>query len=364
MSCEEAMALMSARLDGELDPEQTQALEAHLQGCADCRRLLSAMEGLDQKLSQLREPAPQGLKQGVLYRIDQATGKVKKPRLRRWFGPGTALGAVAAVLVLLVGLGVIPLGQKASAPADGAAELRTEGVAELPTPAQEPGDVRNDWADLRKGDEIDAAPQEAETQGAETQYFSETGAAADSYYMSGGESTRRGEAKPLSEELRSACQSLSREEDSLVLLYTEFSPESLFTLLETEEPRLYELVRELRPRETEGELLVYDTDCATALALQEWLLERLPHSEIMGGNAQEAEISLRIRMEKLDPESGSLYRVISFEPPSRPVSWPETWPEGWALRLRTEENWSFFFPAEDYAPGPEKPALLVFPRES
>ena len=149
-----------------------------------------------------------------------------------------------------------------------------------------------------------------------------------------------------------------------MLLYTEFSPESLFTLLETEEPRLYELVRELRPRETEGELLVYDTDCATALALQEWLLERLPHSEIMGGNAQEAEISLRIRMEKLDPESGSLYRVISFEPPSRPVSWPETWPEGWALRLRTEENWSFFFPAEGYAPGPEKPALLVFPRES
>ena len=123
MICEEAMALMSAKLDGELSPEQAEALGAHLEGCPDCGGLMRAMEGLDQKLAGLREPAPEGLKKGVLYRIDQATGKAKQPALRRWFGPGTAIGAVAAVLVLLVGLGVIPLRNRLTtgSPADEAA---------------------------------------------------------------------------------------------------------------------------------------------------------------------------------------------------------------------------------------------------
>ena len=108
MTCEQAMELLSPWLDGELDPELQNALEAHLEACPDCKALADALRGLDGAVAGLREPAPKSLKQGVLYKIDQATGKAKKSKFR-WFGPGTALGAVAAVLVLLVGLGVIPL---------------------------------------------------------------------------------------------------------------------------------------------------------------------------------------------------------------------------------------------------------------
>ena len=132
MNCEQAYELMSARLDGALSAAQEETLRAHLEGCPACRALMETMTGLDAKVAALREPAPEGLKKGVLYRIDQATGKAKTPR-RRWFGPGTALGAVAAVLVLLVGLGVFPLGTKSAAGisehADSAAVEQNRGAA-------------------------------------------------------------------------------------------------------------------------------------------------------------------------------------------------------------------------------------------
>jgi anti-sigma factor RsiW len=37
MRCEDALALLTALVDGELDGEQAAALSAHLEGCADCR---------------------------------------------------------------------------------------------------------------------------------------------------------------------------------------------------------------------------------------------------------------------------------------------------------------------------------------
>ena len=108
MICEEAMVLMSAKLDAALPPAEEEALEAHLAACPDCAKLMQTLRCMDEQVAALREPAPEGLKKGVLYRIDQATGKAKTPR-RRWFGPGAALGAAAAVLVLLVGLKLSPL---------------------------------------------------------------------------------------------------------------------------------------------------------------------------------------------------------------------------------------------------------------
>lgn len=369
MNCEQAMEWMSVMLDGELEQPQADALRAHLETCPDCRRLMEAMEGLEQKVSSLREPAPEGLKRGVLYRIDQATGKAKKPKLNRWFGPGAAIGAVAALLVLLVGLGVFPLGGKATQVGNAASPMDTAagGQYEYAPETQAPqadwetvfGSVASnefvyenhvqDGKDLQS-DDFSALPSET----------APAASTSDDYYLSGGKSEVRGAPHAVSDPLRESCARLSAEEDAMVLLYTEFTPESLFALLEAEAPALYKLTAELEPQESEG-LIRYETDCGTALAIQEWLLENLPQSEIMSGAAQEAETRLRIRMEELDPGSGSLYRIITWSPPDHPVKWPETWPEGWALRLRTEENWSLFFPAEDYVPSSDNPAWLVFP---
>ncbi len=182
---------------------------------------------------------------------------------------------------------------------------------------------------------------------------------ADTYYRNGNSS---GESDPqlVTEEFRNVCATLSAEEDAAVLLYTEFDSKSLFRLLETEQPELYALVEKLEPEERDG-LLVFETDCGTVLAIHEWLLEHLPRSEIMDAGTEEAETRMRMRMEELDPGSGSLYRIITLEPPTHAVVWPESWPVGWAVRIRTEENWALFFPVEDYTPNEDKPAWLAFP---
>ena len=144
-----------------------------------------------------------------------------------------------------------------------------------------------------------------------------------------------------------------------MLLYTEFSYESLCELLEAEEPKLAALLTELKTVEENGQLRCL-TDCGTALAIHEWLLENLPRSELMEPGLQSAETRLRVRMEELDPGCGSLYKVISWAPRSKPIDWPSEWAEGWAARIRTEENWGLFFPAEDFVPAADAPALLVF----
>ncbi len=368
MICEKAYELMSAKLDGALDAAQEEALRAHLEGCPDCKKLMDGMRGLDEKLAGLREPAPEGLKKGVLYRIDQATGKAK-PAKRRRFGPGTAIGAVAAVLVLLVGFGVIPLGKQKlldsmehnamSAPTYGPASTVAKG-AELQKPQSDLPELLAPESEAASPDVREPVKNVAEQPEQNEAEPNERAPENDGYYYSGGGSDAvRGEANPVSETLRAACAKLSAEEDAAVLLYSEFRSESLLKLLETEEPELCALVEALEPVEEDGQLR-YHTDCGTVLALHEWLLENLPQSEQMDLDVQKAETNLRIRMEALDPGSASLYRVITWTPRTHPIAWPSEWPEGWAARLRTEENWALFFPSEDFVPNADAPAVLVF----
>jgi len=371
MSCEDALALMSAKLDGALSPEEEQALAAHLEACPDCRAWMEAMTSVEEKVAALAEPAPEGLKKGVLYRIDQAGGKAKAP-VRRWFGPGTALGAVAAVLVLLVGLGVIPLKDKArvqDAAPEGHAVAAPQTEAPLypeisgsfyVLPAETNGWInsyegQNDGQQSMSPDTI-AATWEAEAPSEPVRTPLQSASEPEPV------EELDTKAEVPEEALRRDCARLSEAEDAMVLLYTDFDAESLFSLLEEAEPRLYDLTRDMQTVEENG-LLRCETDCGTALAIQEWLVENLPASPEDDLAQRSAEGRMKSRMEALDPGSSNLYRIIRFSQGSAAVAWPESWPEDWAQRLRTEENWALFYPAEDYAPQTEAPALLVFPAE-
>ena len=380
MTCEQAMELLSPWLDGELDPELQNALEAHLETCPDCKALADALRGLDGAVAGLREPAPQSLKQGVLYKIDQATGKAKKSKFR-WFGPGTALGAVAAVLVLLVGLGVIPLkgrsmdAEMAKPAAEDYIAAPDTRPAEIAAPEQEPlnenkhgfyylpnsGSDKSDSVDKTNGIEepAEASPLfPAETQSPAWESIDGSASPASTRYA-GGAAGFEDAPEPVTDEVRDACAALCAEEDAMVLAYTEFDCKSLFALLKAEEPELFALVEKLEPEERDG-MLVFETDCGTALAIHEWLLEHLPKSLILSADTAEAETELWTRMEELDPGSGSLYKVITWARTDDAVAWPEEWPEGWADRVRTEENWGLFFPSEDYTPNAGKTAYLAF----
>ena len=368
MICEEALALMSPMLDGQLTPEQSAALEAHLEACPACRDLAQSLRGLDARVAALAEPAPEGLKKGVLYRIDQATGKAKKPR-SRWFGPGTALGAVAAVLVLLVGLKVIPLTQYRE---DGAAPEKHAGEAAAETrapdtqaPAMEAPLDHSDGMTVLEPNK-NAGPVQDHGYAYLPESEDQTGIASPVQMEPGpvGSDDKRGpradgKAVALTPELTDACAAISAETGCPVLLYTEFSPDRLFALLKDQAPALCALLAEAKPLEREG-LLLYPTDCGTMLALQEWLLASLPETGAEDPEAAAAEERLRARMEALDPGSEALYRVLTWDPAEAAFAWPSDWPEGWADRFRAEENWGLFFPDEAYTPNESKTAYLAF----
>ena len=362
MTCEEALALLSARLDGQLGAEEAAALEAHLASCPRCRALAAELEGLDKNLAALKEPAPEGLKQGVLYRIDQASGKAK-PR-GPWFRPGTALGAVAALLVLLVGTGLIKLPSQQTRTKD--ADQAETRAAEFPVHENDvpaPETVR----DIASTD-IWVIPQQEGSWNANKGVAGEPGEdvklptheGSDSFPWDSSQvqevtASVSGDAMYSMAELQERCKALSENRKALVLAYADIDPASLFSLLEREAPELYRLTAELEPKEENG-LLLYPTDCGTALALQEWLKAQIAANgeTVRGGSL------LTETLERLDPSSDSLNRVIQVEQPAHPVAWPGSWPGSWALELQNGSNWILRYPSEDYVPKEDSPAYLVF----
>ncbi len=346
MNCEQALELMSARLDGTLSSEQEQSLQAHLEHCPECRRLMQTLSGLERQLAELREPAPAGLKECVLTRIRQAAEQ-DQPRRARWFGPGRSIGVVAALLVLMIGTGVFSRGrtdlQVSVRSIQKGLSNANEAIAQSPDEEEE--------GDLSQLGSLSGAPA--------LQYADEAWSESVEASPEMTDNTSKASQTPVDETLRADCAALCGEEQAMVLLYSEFDYESLRALLEREAPELFKLLDQAEPTER-GELLCCKTDCGTVLALHEWLMQALSE----GDNNTGSEIKsspLAISLEHLDPDCSSLHRVIRWTAGSKSILWPGQWPQGWAERLMQEENWALFFPEEDYAPAPGKTAYLVFP---
>ena len=100
MQCEDAVNLISARIDGELADEDRQKLEAHLAGCADCRATAEAMQLQDAQL--VRGFAPH--RQAAHDVADRMTAPLRRAESLRpvWWVPlvAAAAGFLLAVLLL------------------------------------------------------------------------------------------------------------------------------------------------------------------------------------------------------------------------------------------------------------------------
>ena len=386
MNCEQIYELLSARLDGALSAEDEARVQAHLDACPDCRRLYEAMASIEEKTAELAVPAPEGLKRGVMYRIRQESGKQKKKR--GYWGAGTGFGLIAAVLVLLVGTGVIRLPRPqtaAKASAGGATVSQPSPSAEKPAqPAEETIAFALPQADasdsstgyfFSPGSLVASAvqaPDSTAAPGADLNSPGEGSSESSGEGSSEGLPGVRGPVRPVDEMLRLICADLSEQAEAPILLYTEFSADSLLDLLAEAEPELYDrlvLAEPTTPAEVLGDestepdesgLTVFATDYETALAVQEWLLQNLPRSAELDADGQAEEQELLVRMEELDPESGALNRIVTWAPRTAEIVWPEAWPEDWAVRLRTGENWALFYPEEDFIPEAGDLALLIF----
>ena len=73
MNCHDARDLLSALLDEALDPSERALVQAHLEGCADCRRELDGLRSTVSLLSRVeRARAPVGFVDKVLAEVHPA----------------------------------------------------------------------------------------------------------------------------------------------------------------------------------------------------------------------------------------------------------------------------------------------------
>lgn len=101
MVCEEYRQLLSARLDGELSPQEEKALEEHLAVCPACRADEAQLAAIQAAFKQLEDvEVPEGFAQSVMERVraeKKAIPLYKRPQLK-------AVAGLVACLALVAGL--------------------------------------------------------------------------------------------------------------------------------------------------------------------------------------------------------------------------------------------------------------------
>ncbi len=121
MNCELSEETLSAYADGELDPRERGAADAHLSGCSRCSEQVAVLKGLKASIRKSPQPAiPEDLKALLLAEARRVDSKLSRRRssagidsvrrvlsiLRAWLSPkeilvgAAALGAVCLVLVV------------------------------------------------------------------------------------------------------------------------------------------------------------------------------------------------------------------------------------------------------------------------
>ena len=97
ITCNEALELLSAQLDGAITIEEQTALQEHLAACPECRRIQSELKMAEEALPKLQQEPPKLLHDAVMQE--------RKPLLR-FVG---VMAAAAALLAVLAGFKLVNL---------------------------------------------------------------------------------------------------------------------------------------------------------------------------------------------------------------------------------------------------------------
>lgn len=140
--CDRALALISAKVDGELAGGEAAWLEEHLARCPECRALLADFEAMHQLLPELAAEPPAELKEHIMEAVhaSKTTPFHRTQRQWRW----RSWASLAAVLALVI-------------VGSGAVRMITPGIAGVAPALQAPAGADATGAAVR---EIPAAEQE------------------------------------------------------------------------------------------------------------------------------------------------------------------------------------------------------------
>jgi intracellular sulfur oxidation DsrE/DsrF family protein len=105
MNCLETGPLLSAHIDGELDPERARAVDAHLAGCARCRATAASLQALSRAVTLAcpPQPAPARLRAAVRSALPARGPREVRPRaFRGWLAAAPGLAALLLMAWMLV----------------------------------------------------------------------------------------------------------------------------------------------------------------------------------------------------------------------------------------------------------------------
>ena len=121
ITCDQALELLSAQLDGAITIEEQTALQEHLAACPECRRIQSELKMAEEALPKLQQEPPKLLHDTVMREIRRETRRKKERKpLLRFVG---AMAAAAALLAVLAGFKLVNrLDGRFSVPEDGQRE--------------------------------------------------------------------------------------------------------------------------------------------------------------------------------------------------------------------------------------------------
>ncbi len=175
--CEYYREKISCLIDGELSPEETAGLEAHIAGCPECRALYEAFTAVSAALSEGMEEPPEHIAPSVMQEVRAIAGRKKRGM---WIKCLSAAACLA--LVVLVGAKAVLFGGTSYSGADSAGET-TDMLFGAVDESDSYADAGKDIADEERAeaDNINGKTAELLDIDAKAAYF--TSANGDTYYV-------------------------------------------------------------------------------------------------------------------------------------------------------------------------------------
>ena len=177
--CEYYREKISCLIDGELSPDETAELEAHIAECSECRALYDAFTAVSAAVSGGMEEPPESIAPAVMQEVRAIAGRKKRGV---WIKCLSAAACLA--LVVLVGAKAGLFGGTSYSGADSAGEVTDMTVGTLAESDAYAGDAAGEDAAEEKRSEADstngmaAEPLDIDAKAA---YF--TSAYGDMYYV-------------------------------------------------------------------------------------------------------------------------------------------------------------------------------------
>lgn len=106
MNCDKTLELLSAELDGRLSEAEHAELQAHLDECADCRRVYGTLRDVDAMLPETQLEPPKALHDAVMREV--RADAAKRQQKKRWV-PVAVIGVAAAAAFVLGSFGLIEM---------------------------------------------------------------------------------------------------------------------------------------------------------------------------------------------------------------------------------------------------------------